>query len=312
MCNAPATALDARGVSKRFGEVRALHDVSLRARRGEIHGLLGPNGAGKTTLLRIVLGLVRRETGDIRLLDDDVRMSSTRVPEGVAAVFEGAGFYPYLSARRNLTFLARLDGIPVAHGSIERAMARAGLIADADRKVAGFSAGMRQRLALAAALVRAPRLLLLDEPTSALDPAGVRDVRALARELAAEGTSIVFSSHDLFEVEELCASVTILRQGSVVFDGSVEALRALAGETVHALSTSDDEAALTIARTVDGVRAGKNQAGADGLAATGSRAAMDAYILALGRAGVAVRSLQVRERSLETMFLQLTAQGRPS
>jgi ABC-2 type transport system ATP-binding protein len=309
MCNAPATALDARGVSKRFGEVRALHGVSLRAHRGEIHGLLGPNGAGKTTLLRIVLGLVRRETGDIRLLDGELPMRPMRVPEGVAAVFEGAGFYPYLSARRNLTFLARLDGMPVAHASIERAMSRAGVIADADRKLGGFSAGMRQRVALAAALVRAPRLLLLDEPTSALDPAGVRDVRALAKELAAEGTAIVFSSHDLVEVEELCSTVTILRQGQVVFDGTVAALRALAGETAYAMSTSDATAALAIAARIEGVRVTRSAIEVDGLDVTGARGAMDAYVVALGQAGVAVRSLQPRERSLETMFLQLTAHG---
>jgi ABC-2 type transport system ATP-binding protein len=308
MCNAPATALDARGVSKRFGELRALHDVSLTARRGEIHGLLGPNGAGKTTLLRIVLGLVRRERGDIRLLDRALPARPARVPDGVAAVFEGAGFYPYATGRRNLTFLAQMDGRPVTQESLEAVIGRVGLAADADRTVAGYSAGMRQRLALAAALVRAPRLLLLDEPTSALDPAGVRDVRTLARELAAEGTSIVFSSHDLEEVEELCSSVTILRQGSVVFDGSAEALRARAGQRVQALSTSDDETALAIAARTDGVTV-TTSARADGLELTGRLDAIDAYVVALGHAGVAVRSLVPRERSLETMFLQLTARG---
>jgi ABC-2 type transport system ATP-binding protein len=306
MCNDVAAALEVRGVSKRFGELSALHDVSLIARRGEIHGLLGPNGAGKTTLLRILLGLVRRDTGEIRLLDSALPLRPSRVPDGVGTLLEGVGFYPYLSGRRNVALLAQMDDIPVAHDAIDAALARVGLAAGADRKVAGYSAGMRQRLGLAAALVRGPRLLLLDEPTTALDPAGARDIRALTRHLADQGTTIVLSSHDLVEVEELCASVTILRRGRAVFDGSAERLRSLAGDAVYALDTSHDEEALAIA-TRNGITAARRTDVTGGLEVTGPRDRLDAFVVALGRAGVAVRSLQPRERSLETMFLQLTA-----
>jgi ABC-2 type transport system ATP-binding protein len=309
MCNEAATALEAHGITKHFGEVRALHDIALTARRGSIHGLLGPNGAGKTTLLRILLGLVGRERGCIRLLDRDLPMRPSRVPDGVAALLDRAGFYPYLSGRRNLALLARMDGNAVAAESLGAALARVGLTADADRRVAGYSAGMRQRLGLAAALLRAPRLLLLDEPTSALDPAGARDVRALARDLARDGAAVVLCSHDLLEVEELCASVTILRHGCIAFAGPVERLRALGAGAAHALHTSDDAAALAIAEGCHGVRVVRHADAAAGLDVTGAREALDAYVVALGRAGVAVRSFQARERSLETVFLHVTAGG---
>lgn len=307
MCNEAATSIEARGISKRFGELSALHDVALIARRGEIHGLLGPNGAGKTTLLRIFLGLVRRESGDIRILDRALPIQPQRVSSGVAAVLEGGGFYPYLTGRRNVALLAQLDDIPVTEGTIDEAIARVGLAADASRKVAGYSAGMRQRLGLAAAIVRGPRLLFLDEPTSALDPAAARDVCRLVRELAAAGTTVVFSSHDLVEVEELCASVTILRQGRVVFGGPIGGLHALAGATVFALSTSDDEAAMAVALRRQGLNVSRCADGTSGLDVIAARESLDAYVVALGQAGVAVRLLQPRERSLETMFLRLTA-----
>jgi len=311
MCNEAATVVvDARGITKRFGELNALRDVSMTVRRGEIHGLLGPNGAGKTTLLRILLGLVRRDRGHIRLFDRDVPDRPARVADGVGAVLEGAGFYPYLSGRRNLRLVSQMDDISMKDGALDRVLARVGLARDADRKVAGYSAGMRQRLALAAALLREPALLLLDEPTSALDPAGARDVCGFIAELAAAGTTVILSSHDLLEVERLCASVTILRRGEVVFSGPAEKLHALAGDGVHALVTSDDAAALTIAAAFPDVRVIRPpDASSAGFAVSSPLDALDRYVVALGRAGIAVRLLQPRERSLETVFLQMTMSG---
>jgi ABC-2 type transport system ATP-binding protein len=308
MCNAAATAVDASGITKRFGELSALRDVGLTAARGEIHGLLGPNGAGKTTLLRIVLGLVRRDEGEIRLFDRALPLRPARVPAGVGAALEGAGFYPFLSGRRNLELLARMDGSAVASHDMAATIARVGLAGSAGRRVGGYSAGMRQRLALAAALLRAPQLLLLDEPTNALDPAAARDVRSLIRELADGGTTVILSSHDLLEVESLCTSATILRSGEVVFAGTVDRLRALAGRTVYRLATSDDDAALFMRDTHADLHVERCAAG-EGLDAAGDRDALDRYVVALGRAGIAVRGLQPRERSLETVFLQLTRAG---
>jgi ABC-2 type transport system ATP-binding protein len=157
---------------------------------------------------------------------------------------------------------------------------------------------------LAAALLRSPQLLFLDEPTSSLDSAGARDVRALARRLASEGAAVVLSSHDMAEVEELCATLTIINRGRVVFSGSVDDLRMLAPAAVHSMRTSDDGAALSVASNRDGVFAAA--AGGGGLEVSADVEALDAYVIALGCAGIAVRSLSRRARSLESLFLDLT------
>ena len=303
-------ALEAIGVSKAYGDRDALYDVDLIARRGELHGLLGPNGAGKTTLLRVALGLVRRDAGTVRLLGRDRAAAPDAVPDGVAGLVEVPAFYPYMSGRRNLELLARLDGASGAAGRrrVASVLDQIGLGTHADLAVAGYSAGMRQRLGLASALLRSPQLLFLDEPTSALDPAAARDARALARRLADEGAAVVLSSHDMVEVEELCTSVTILDHGRVVFSGAVDELRRRAPAPVHALRTSDDSVALTIASHWPGLKAGL---GADGgLDVSGDVDALDAYVIALARAGVAVRALDRRPRSIESLFLDLTSGDR--
>src|SRR5262245_55518844 len=179
-------ALEATGISKRYGSHGALHDVDLIARPGRVHGLLGPNGAGKTTLLRILLGLVQRDAGTVRLFGSPFDRIGGPLPEGITGFVEAPCFYPYLSGRRNLAVLARLDnhGEDSRHGRIDDALDKVGISDKAHARVAGYSAGMRQRLGIAAALLRSPRLLFLDEPTNALDPAAARDVRALAQRLA--------------------------------------------------------------------------------------------------------------------------------
>jgi ABC-2 type transport system ATP-binding protein len=161
-------AIEVRGISKRYGDRDVLSDVSLLVRPGRLHGLLGPNGAGKTTLLRVVLGLTEADAGSVHLLGAPVRATTDPLAEGVAGYVETPAFYPYLSGRRNLSLLARLDDGPSAdrRARVERALEQVGLSTRADISVSGFSAGMRQRLGLAAALLRSPRVLLIDEPTS--------------------------------------------------------------------------------------------------------------------------------------------------
>ncbi len=303
-------ALEALGVSKRYGDREALGGVDLIARPGQLHGLLGPNGAGKTTLLRILLGLVRPDTGTISLLGAPLD-TGRGLAEGIAGFVEMPGFYPYLSGRDNLRLLERLDAGGAApristSGSV---LEQVGLAAHADRNVAGYSAGMRQRLALAAALLRAPRLLLLDEPTNALDPAGARDIRALLAGLAAQGTAVVLSSHDMTEIEALCAVVTVLHEGRVVVAGAVAELRRRAPADVYAVHTSSDAAAIRLAAGHSGVRVTVPPEGT-GFGLSAGLDALDTFVLALGQAGIAVRSLERRARSLEAMFLQLTADAR--
>jgi ABC-2 type transport system ATP-binding protein len=303
-------ALEALGVSKRYGDCEALSSVDLVARPGRLHGLLGLNGAGKTTLMRVLLGLVRRDAGTVHLLGCRLESTAGRIPDGVAGFVDTPAFYPYLSGLRNLALLARLDGNngPEGRDSVSRVLEQVGLAPVAEVAVAGYSAGMRQRLGLAAALLRVPRLLLLDEPTSFLDPAGARDVRTLVRRLADEGAAVVLSSHDMTEVEELCTVLTIVHRGRVVFSGTIDGLRKLAPEAVHALRTSDDRAALDLASQWPGVKVAPAVVGG-GLEVSADIVALDAYVIALGRIGVAVRGLERRARSLELLFLQLTGQG---
>jgi ABC-2 type transport system ATP-binding protein len=300
-------AVEARGVSKRYGDRAALHAVDLVALSGQVHGLLGPNGAGKTTLLRILLGLVRRDAGSLRLLGRSIGTFGGPVPDAVAGFVETPTFYGYLSGRRNLILLAGLD-LRARGGTVtvDEAIREVGLEAHADAAVAGYSAGLRQRLGLAAALLRAPRLLLLDEPTSSLDPATARAVRSATRRLADEGVAIVLSSHDMVEVEELCSAVTIIGGGRVIFAGGVDELRATGERPLWELRTSDDvSAAAIVARHPDVTLAA---AGAP-MTITGAQPALDALVIAFGRAGIAVRHLQQRPRTLESTFLQLTGAG---
>ena len=298
-------SLDARGISKRYDAVAALTNVDIAVPPGVVHGLLGPNGAGKTTLLRVLLGLVAREAGTVRLLgvDPDARAA---LPDGVAGFADTPSFYPYLSGRANLSLLDRLDGQRGADRRlrVDSVLERTGLARDADVAEGRYSAGMRQRLGLASVLLRRPRLLLLDEPTSAIDPGGARDVRALLHELAAAGAAVLFSSHDLESVEQTCRTISVLDRGRVIFSGAIEVLRGLVPPS-HLLRTSDNARALRIASSSTGVRV--RQGDDDALVVHGEPEALDRYVIALGCSGVAVRHLEPHARSLESLFLHLTS-----
>jgi len=288
-------AIEARDLAKRFEETVAVAGVDLRVGPGRVHGLVGPNGAGKTTLLTMLLGLVRPDAGSIQIFGRDERRL-----DGVGGFVESPRFYPYLSGRRNLALLADLDGGDAAT-RIEESLRVAGLLDQAGAKAGGYSVGMRQRLGIAAALLRDPKLLILDEPASGLDPAGMRDMRALLARLAAEGTTVLLSSHDMDEVEDLCDDVTIMRTGRVVFDGSMEQLREKAPDPAYRLSTSDDDKAVTLAGPGLEVRAD-----GDGLLVHAQQDRLDTYVIALGRAGVAVRRLELESSALTALFFRLT------
>ena len=295
-------ALEAHGVSKRYGERDALCGVDLLVPPGTIHGLLGPNGAGKTTLMRVLLGLVRCDGGTIRLLGDARSSFGQPLPAGVAGLVDAPAFYPYLSGQANLELLSRLDDAGPCH--VDDVLRRVDLSAHAGAKVGHYSAGMRQRLGIAAALLRSPRLLFLDEPTSSLDPASARIVRDLARECAGQGTAVVLSSHHMLELEELCSDLTVLNRGRVLYSGAVETLRARAPASTHRLHTSDDREAYAMAIAYPGMMVMAPAEG--GLDLSASLETVDRFVIALGRAGIAVRTLERRERSLESLFLELT------
>ncbi len=292
----------ARGLKKRFEAARAVDGVDLTMAEGEVMGLLGPNGAGKTTLLRMLLGLVRPDEGTIELLGHELDDAAAPLPDGVSGFVEDPSFYPYLSGRANLELLAELDGRH-SRTHIDEALAQVDLTGRAEERVSTYSTGMRQRLGIAAALLRSPRLLLLDEPTSGMDPAGVRFLGELLEALSASGVTILLSSHHIGEIAAACDSFTVLNRGRVVWAGSAERMQAQAPPSAYRIHTSDDHRALAIAAHQRGVRA---QPASGGLTVKADAGTLDPYVLALGRAGVAVRGLELEVSSLESMFFALT------
>src|SRR5437588_5470839 len=239
MTAAPPVAT--HGLTKRYGDLVAVDGVDLTVEPGDVFGYLGPNGAGKTTSLRMMLGLIRPSDGSVELFGRDPLTDGARALDGVAGFVEGPRFYPYLSALKNLRMLADYDGAG-ARSRIDEVLELVELSDRKNDRVGGYSHGMRQRLGIAASLLRAPRLLLLDEPTTGLDPAGMRDMRDLVRRLSAEGITVLLSSHLLAEVEELCNRVAIIRRGGIVYEGRLEELLATAGSWYRLRTTELDRA----------------------------------------------------------------------
>jgi ABC-2 type transport system ATP-binding protein len=301
-----APAVEARGLVKRYGHVTAVDHVDLTVRAGDVYGYLGPNGAGKTTSLRMLLGLIRPDEGSARLFGRDPMADGARALDGVAGFVEEPRFYPYMTGRRNLELVAALDG-GEAPARIDDALETVDLTARQHDKLNGYSHGMRQRLGIAGALLRDPRLLLLDEPTTGLDPAGMRDMRALVHRLAGEGMTVLLSSHLMSEVEELCDRVAIISRGRVIHEGDLgELIATTAGR--YELRTTDDLRAAAIAQRAEGIR--DIVAGERGLTFSGDERAVAALSLELAQAGVGLHALVPRTATLEELFFRLT-EGAP-
>jgi ABC-2 type transport system ATP-binding protein len=294
--------IEVRGLVKRYGDIVAVDNVDLTVERGDVFGYLGPNGAGKTTSLRMMLGLIKPTAGTVRIFGRDPQLS-VKALEGVAGFVEAPSFYPYLSGRENLQLFAALDGGGAAE-RIPESLQIVGLAERAKDRVGGYSHGMRQRLGIASALLRDPRLLMLDEPATGLDPGGMRDMRDLIRELAARGMTVILSSHLLGEVEELCNRVAIVRSGRVAYQGTLAQLRRQAGEG-YVLRTGDEERARLVAAAQPGID--DVEAGASGITfSAGDEQAVGALSLALAEAGTPVLELTPRRASLEDLFFRLT------
>ena len=294
-------AVEALDLTKAYGSLVAVDAITVRVAQGEVYGVLGPNGAGKTTFLRMLFGLIRPDSGTLQVFGRSWAAHGTRSLDGVAGFIESPRFYPGLTGRKNLELLAALDG-GGAKTRIDEVLGVVDLSGRDRDKVGGYSFGMRQRLGVAASLLREPKLLVLDEPANGLDPAGIRDMRALVKRLAGSGLTVLLSSHDMGEVEQICDDVTIMRTGSVVYHGSIAALREQAPPQAHRLSTTDDErvVALAVARglevsTLD-----------DGLAVRGGQDQVDLLVADTVRAGIGLRGLGLDEAPLEALFFMLT------
>src|SRR5437773_271131 len=279
--------VSARGLVKLYAELVAVDHVDLTVEKGDVFGYLGPNGAGKTTSLRMLLGLIRPTEGSIELFGRDPHVQGAKALEGVAGFVEGPTFYPYLTARRNLRLLAAYDDCD-SRSRIEELLELVELSDRGDDKVGGYSHGMRQRLGIAAALLRDPKLLLLDEPTTGLDPAGMRDMRDLVRRLAGEGITVLLSSHLLTEVEELCNRVAIIRKGRIVYEGALRDLLATASAG-YRLRSPESERARVVALAQAGVEDVRLDDGEVRFHA--AEEAVAALSLALGQARIPITAL---------------------
>jgi ABC-type multidrug transport system ATPase subunit len=294
------------GLTKRYGGLVAVDGVDLRVDQGDLFGFLGPNGSGKTTTVRMLLGLVFATAGRIEVLGRPMPRAAAAVLPAVGSLVEGPAFYPHLSGRANL---ALFDAAGTGGGRRDRrrriddALGRVGLDEVGRRPVKAYSSGMRQRLGLAAALLRAPRLLVLDEPTNGLDPKGMREIRDLLAALVRGGATTVFlSSHLLAEVEQICTRAAIVHQGRLVAQDRVEALLAPTGRVV--VATPDLPKAAELATTLPGVRLGGRHA--DRLTVQLDGTVPEELNRHLVAGGVRVRELLVERPSLEDVFLELT------
>jgi ABC-2 type transport system ATP-binding protein len=294
--------VEVRGLVKQYGELTAVAGVDLTVRAGDVYGYLGPNGAGKTTSLRMMLGLIRPTAGTVRLFGRDPQ-ETVRALEGVAGFVEAPTFYPYLNARRNLEMLAAYDG-DGARSRIDQALETVELTGRARDRVGGYSHGMRQRLGIAGALLREPKLLMLDEPATGLDPAGMRDMRLLIRRLADQGMTVVLSSHLLAEVEELCDRVAIVRQGRIVYEGAIAELKRGAG-TTYRLATTDDERAMGVCRAQRGIQDLRVQHRMICFTAADETVVAE-LSQALIEAGALIHALAPESVTLEDLFFSLT------
>ncbi|WP_284746958.1 ABC transporter ATP-binding protein [Amycolatopsis sp. RTGN1] len=291
-----------RALTKRYGRTLAVDAVDLAVREGDRYGFLGPNGSGKTTLVRMLLGLVYATSGEIEVLGKPVPKRVAEVLPEVGALVEGPAAYPHLSGRRNLALLdaaGRGGGRRTRRQRIDDVLEQVGLGAVDQRPVKAYSLGMRQRLGLAGALLRKPRLLILDEPTNGLDPQGIKEIRELLVELNAGGTTVFLSSHLLAEVEQLCTRVGVVDRGRLVLEDDLETLRAATGRIL--VGTPDPAEAVAV---LDGQLESRD--GDRLVIRHGDPAALNALLV---EAGVRVTSIHAEQRTLEQVVLDVTGPG---
>src|ERR1700689_2093223 len=309
LLEAPAAgwAVETHGLTKRFGANVAVDNVELLVPRGSAFGYLGPNGAGKTTLIRVLLGLTRADAGTMSLLGYPVPRHRDAALARVGAIVDEPRFHPHLPGRQNLRLLAAARE-PAARDRIGPALERVGLTERADHKVASYSMGMRQRLGVASCLLGDPELLLLDEPMNGLDPAGMHQMREMIVSLAAEGRTVMLSSHLLDEVERTCDAVAIVDRGRVIRQGPIDELIRTAGAASVQVDCADPARA---ARLIDeaGIAAGTSLTDAVltvALPAAASRELVSDINRRLVGAGISVYGLQEIRASLEDWFLSVT------
>jgi len=291
--------LTINNLTKKFGPITAVKNLSFTIEKGNVYGILGPNGSGKSTTLGVVLNVVNRTEGDYHWFDGSD--STHNALKKVGAIIERPNFYPYMTAVQNLELVCKIKEVDTT--KIEEKLELVGLLERKNSKFSTFSLGMKQRLAIASALINEPEILILDEPTNGLDPQGIHQIREIIKQVAADGTTILLASHLLDEVEKVCTHVVILRKGSSLYSGSVDGMN-----SSHGFITMESE-------DMEGLRNALEEMNAfthvkrDGESLIAYlKAPMDASEVnrALFVKGISLSRLEKRKESLEEQFLEIT------
>ncbi|MFJ6209117.1 ABC transporter ATP-binding protein [Lysinibacillus sp. NPDC092081] len=288
-------------LSKSFGKEQAVSNINLKIRKGEIYGFLGPNGAGKTTTIRMLLGLMKPSSGTIKIFQKDLMKERINILSKVGSLVENPSYYPHLTAYENLEALRKILGVPKSR--IDEVLDIVRLKDAADKKVKGFSLGMKQRLGIAASLLHNPELLILDEPTNGLDPSGIIEIRNLIKRLPSEyGMTIIISSHLLSEIDQMATQVGIVTKGKMIFQDSIEAMRRFAQPKV-VIKVSDGEKGWR-SLVANGIKA--EHKGDLILFDECSDEKVAHIVQILVQEGISVYRVEEEKRSLEEIFLQMT------
>lgn len=293
------TILTVQNLNKRYGRIQALKNVSFEIKKGHVYGILGPNGSGKSTTLGIVLNVVNKTSGEYSWFKGS--MQTHEALKKVGAIIERPNFYPYMTAEQNLKLVCKIKGI--TYTKIQEKLELVGLNDRKDSKFSTFSLGMKQRLAIASALLNDPEILILDEPTNGLDPQGIHQIRDIIKQIAAKGTTILLASHLLDEVEKVCSYVLVLRKGEILYSGSVDGMSANDG--FLELQADDTENLILVLKTHPAIERIKQD---EGKVLVYLKNPLDAKDLNrfLFEKNISVSHLVKRKNSLEEQFLELT------
>lgn len=293
------TILSIHNLNKRYGSLQALKNVSLEIKKGNVYGILGPNGSGKSTTLGIVLNVVNKTSGDYNWFGGNLQTHEAL--KKVGAIIERPNFYPYMTAQENLKLVCKIKNID--YSKIPEKLALVGLNDRKDSKFSTFSLGMKQRLAIASALLNDPEILILDEPTNGLDPQGIHQIRDIIKQIAANGTTILLASHLLDEVEKVCSHVLVLRKGEVLYSGSVDGISA--NEGFFELQADDKENLIRVLQTHQAVEKITTQ---DAKVLVYLKEKLESKDLNqfLFSNNICLSHLVKRKNSLEEQFLELT------
>ncbi|HEY4618394.1 MAG TPA: ABC transporter ATP-binding protein [Flavobacterium sp.] len=296
------TILSIKNLNKRYGSLQALRNVSFEIKKGNVYGILGPNGSGKSTTLGIVLNVVNKTSGEYSWFDG--KMQTHDALKKVGAIIERPNFYPYMTAEQNLKLVCKIKNI--SYNKIQEKLELVGLDERKNSKFSTFSLGMKQRLAIASALLNDPEILILDEPTNGLDPQGIHQIRDIIKQIAALGTTILLASHLLDEVEKVCTHVLVLRKGAVLYSGTVDGMSA--NEGFFELQADDTEKMIQLLKTHPAVESVKKE---EGKVFVYLKSALEAANLNkfLFENNVNLSHLVKRKHSLEEQFLELTKGG---